>query len=150
MHAGLSAVLDSNVLISLLVFEDPRYPRIAAAWRDGALRVLTDDDCAAEFQRVLAYPQLNLTPAQRSAVRAAFESRVCRVEAAGKGGATCGAALPRCADADDQKFLELAARSGADCLVTGDRKLLKLARGVRFAILTADALERRLAPAMHR
>jgi predicted nucleic acid-binding protein len=55
------------------------------------------------------------------------------------------AALPLCADPDDQKFLELAARCGADCLVTGDRELLKLARRVPFAILTADALEKNLA-----
>ncbi|MGI4857360.1 MAG: PIN domain-containing protein, partial [Janthinobacterium lividum] len=36
--------------------------------------------------------------------------------------------LPRCSDRDDQKFLELAARSGAHWLVTKDKALLKLAR----------------------
>ena len=49
--------------------------------------------------------------------------------------------------ADDQKFLELAAACGADYLVTEDRELLKLARRAPFAIVTAGALEQRLAAA---
>jgi hypothetical protein len=51
-------------------------------------------------------------------------------------------ALPRCADRDDQKFLELARDSGADWLVTADKALLKLARRDRlrglFRILTPE------------
>jgi putative PIN family toxin of toxin-antitoxin system len=142
-HAVLSVVLDSNVLISLLVFEDPRYPRIAAGWRDGRLCVLKDEPCAAEFRRVLAYPRLKLAGERQAAIYAEFE-KCARMVAPG-GGREGGAALPLCADADDQKFLELAARSGADCLVTGDGELLRLARRVPFAILTADELEQRLA-----
>ena len=50
--------------------------------------------------------------------------------------------LPHCRDADDQKFLELAARCRADVLVTRDRQLLRLARHrlrpPPFAILTAE------------
>jgi predicted nucleic acid-binding protein len=34
--------------------------------------------------------------------------------------------LPRCKDRDDQKFLELAARCGANILVSKDKALLKL------------------------
>ena len=34
--------------------------------------------------------------------------------------------LPRCKDKDDQKFLELSARCGADVLVSKDKALLKL------------------------
>ena len=53
------------------------------------------------------------------------------------------AALPRCKDRDDQKFLELARDAGADWLVTADKALLRLARGGRlrglFRILTPEA-----------
>ena len=49
--------------------------------------------------------------------------------------------LPRCRDADDQKFLVLAALCGADLLVTRDKLLLKLARHRHrpppFGIVTA-------------
>ncbi len=41
--------------------------------------------------------------------------------------------LPRCKDPDDQKFLELAARSGADLLVSKDKALLKLRGRTRLA-----------------
>ena len=43
--------------------------------------------------------------------------------------------LPRCRDADDQKFLELAATAGADVLVTKDRELLRMKRGLPFRVL---------------
>ena len=50
-------------------------------------------------------------------------------------------ALPRCRDADDQKFLILARRCRADLLITRDRLLLAVARQRRlllpFAIVTA-------------
>jgi len=46
--------------------------------------------------------------------------------------------LPRCKDPDDQKFLELAARTGANLLVSKDKALLRLARkpGLPFRIAT--------------
>lgn len=42
---------------------------------------------------------------------------------------------PRCADPDDQKFIELAYASQADCLVTEDSKLLILNSRITFPIL---------------
>lgn len=137
-------VLDSNVLISLLVFADPRYPLIARGWRENRLRVVTDEDCTEEFRRVLAYPQLRLDETRQLAVFAEFRRLSSRHEGPPAAEQAMRNGLPLCADADDQKFLELAARSSADFLVTGDRELLKLARHVTFAIVTADELERRL------
>jgi putative PIN family toxin of toxin-antitoxin system len=134
-------VIDSNVLISLLVFDDPRYRGIQTAWRSGRVRVLTAGDCAREFERVLGYPRLKLEEARQSAIYQAFRALVTMHE----GGSATSALLPQCADAADQKFLELAAACDADFLVTGDRELLKLARRVPFAIVTAGELERRLA-----
>ena len=55
-------------------------------------------------------------------------------------------ALPRCKDRDDQKFLELAARSNADILVSKDKALLKL-RGrtkLAFQIVKPAVLSARL------
>ena len=51
--------------------------------------------------------------------------------------------LPRCRDADDQKFLILGVRCKADLLITRDKLLLKLARHRHkpppYAIVTAEA-----------
>lgn len=53
--------------------------------------------------------------------------------------------LPRCADPDDQKFLELALASGAQCLLSKDKALLQLARRTAregwFQILCPSAWE---------
>jgi putative PIN family toxin of toxin-antitoxin system len=139
----LTLVIDSNVLVSLLVFDDPRYRGILAAWRSGRVRVVADEACAREFLRVLGYPQLKLEEARQSAIYEAFRSSV-TIHV----GESAAAALQlQCADADDQKFLDLAAACDADYLVTGDRELLKLARRAPFAIVTAGELEKRLAGA---
>jgi putative PIN family toxin of toxin-antitoxin system len=137
----LTLVIDSNVLISLLVFDDPRYGGIQAAWRSARLRVVADEACAAEFLRVLGYPQLKLEEPRQSAIYEVFLSLVTMHA----GTSAAAPPLPQCADADDQKFLDLAAACGADCLVSGDRELLKLARRAPFAIVTAEELEKRLA-----
>jgi predicted nucleic acid-binding protein len=59
--------------------------------------------------------------------------------------------LPRCTDADDQKFLELARDSGAKCLITSDKALLKLARRLKqagiFRIITPVAALAEFCPA---
>ncbi|MEJ0048397.1 MAG: putative toxin-antitoxin system toxin component, PIN family [Rhodospirillales bacterium] len=138
-------MFDSNVLISLLVFRDPRYPRITVALRTGAATAVTDERCAAEFRRVLGYPQLRLAESRQAEVYLEFEAgaRLFSNKAAPH------PALPACSDPDDQKFLELAQACGADSLITGDRALLKLrkrhAKSLAFSILTADELEERLA-----
>lgn len=44
--------------------------------------------------------------------------------------------VPKCRDADDQKFVELAYRAGADALVSGERALLDLSGATPFPILT--------------
>ena len=54
------------------------------------------------------------------------------------------ARLPRCRDADDQKFLDLALTGRAEALVTSDKKLLELAADVPFAVLTPAQLRKRL------
>ena len=55
-------------------------------------------------------------------------------------------AAMRCTDPDDQKFIDLALRSGASALLTRDRAVLKLARRARghgLRIETAIAWQQR-------
>jgi predicted nucleic acid-binding protein len=52
-------------------------------------------------------------------------------------GRRAAAALPRCRDADDQKFLELAAAAGARYLVSKDQALLELAPRVSLFRIAA-------------
>ena len=91
-----------------------------AALEAGQIECLADRRTLDELQRVLTYPQLKLTPEMIVDRYQRYSSLVKMID---EGEAP---PLPRCKDRDDQMFLELAARSGADLLVSKDKALLKL------------------------
>ncbi|MDD2885227.1 MAG: putative toxin-antitoxin system toxin component, PIN family [Dechloromonas sp.] len=116
----LRIVLDTNVVLDLFHWANVDAVPIMAALEAGRITCLADQRTLDELQRVLTYPQLKLTPA----MIAERWQRYCRwVQVVADGEAP---PLPRCKDRDDQKFLELAARSQADLLVSKDKALLKL------------------------
>lgn len=129
-------VLDTNVCLDLLVFGDPVLDPLRAALQSGAVVAIGDAPCRAEWQRVLAYPVLRLDEIARVARLADYDDLMTMAEDA----PAPACALPRCSDPDDQKFLQLAAASGAQWLLTRDDALLRLARRTRrdglFDILT--------------
>ena len=122
-------ILDTNVVLDLLQFRDPRVAGLANALLEGSMRALTDSRCAAEFERVLSYAVFSLDQAARAEVMRQYRASVADT---GLTEAEDASHLPRCSDPDDQKFLELAWRTGAD-LLTRDKALLGLRR--RFAKL---------------
>lgn len=121
---SLRLVLDTNVWLDWLVFNDAGLANVRALVRDGKAEIIIDAECDAELVRVLAYPlqKWTLDPAAQIACIQRFRSTARSVIA------TPTADLPRCRDPDDQKFLALAAGANAWCLITKDRDLLKLAR----------------------
>ncbi len=131
----LRLVLDTNVWLDWLVFDDPAVAPLKAAVAAGGAEVFIDAACEEELERVLARP-LRKTPLDAAAQ--AERLAECRRAARRPDAAAARAGrLPRCRDPDDQKFLELALAGGADYLVTKDRALLELARrGLPFRIVT--------------
>ena len=126
-------VLDTNVCLDLFVFRDPRWGRLDAALRSGAVRAVTRADCRNEWLLVLAYAQFRLEPAIQAAASTAFDSMITCIPAPVAGALTALAPLPRCSDPDDQKFLEVARDASAGFLITKDKALLKLAGKCRRA-----------------
>lgn len=117
-------VLDTNVCLDIFLFGDAQSAALHVAMQRGTIEAVTRADCREEWLRVLHYPQLPVTDAARPGIEAAFDALVrCLPDEL----ATAAAPLPRCADPDDQKFLELAQASGARWLVSKDNELLKLA-----------------------
>jgi putative PIN family toxin of toxin-antitoxin system len=116
----LRLVLDTNVVLDLFHWANTDAVPIMAALAGGQVACLADTGTLDELQRVLTYPQLNLTPEMAADRFRRYSSLVHLVP---DGDAP---PLPRCKDRDDQKFLELAARAGADWLVSKDSALLKL------------------------
>jgi putative PIN family toxin of toxin-antitoxin system len=120
-------VLDTNVCLDLFVFRDPLCSHLLAALRSGAVQAVTREDCRDEWRKVLHYPQLPIDDQLRPTVSDAFDALIELLppEASTVDDAAC---LPRCADPDDQKFLELAFASQARWLLSKDKELLKLDR----------------------
>lgn len=116
----LRLVLDTNVVLDLFHWADADALPILAALEAGRAECLADTATLLELQRVLAYPEFELTPAMIGEHHARY-GRLVRMVPAGE-----APALPRCKDRDDQKFLELAARGNADVLVSKDKALLRL------------------------
>ncbi len=123
----LRLVLDTNVVLDLFHWGNVDAVPIMEALEDGRIECLADQRTLDELQRVLTYPQLKLTP-DMIGERYERYSRLVQLVSAGE-----APPLPRCKDRDDQKFLELAARCGADLLVSKDKALLKLRGRTKLA-----------------
>lgn len=123
-------VLDTNVWIDWLLFDDPAIAPLKAALRDGSARIVIDEACLQELKAVLAYPEFELDAKQKTGHLAEVARCTLRHENRQQADAT---ALPRCSDPDDQKFLALALDSAADWLLTRDKAVLKLHRRLKTA-----------------
>ncbi|BFI95041.1 MAG: hypothetical protein RSP_05510 [Rhodanobacter sp.] len=145
MAAPPRLVLDTNVCLDLFVFGDAACAALRDALAGGAVQAIGDAACREEWLAVLSYPQLALDAARRDAALAAFDARL-PLLADAEHRPPPAPKLPRCADPDDQKFLELAQAGGARWLLTRDKALLKLARRTRrdhgFDIVTPQAWSR--------
>lgn len=117
-------VLDTNIWLDWLVFDDPAVGPLREAQALGRIEIVIDDACETELARVLAYDLGAHTldvPAQ-SACLSRCRDIVTRVPT------PAGRAPASCRDPDDQKFVDLAVAAGASILVTKDHALLEMTR----------------------
>ena len=132
--APLRLVLDTNVWLDWLAFDDAACAPLKRAQADGVVEIFSDEACTRELIAVLNYDlgKRSLNAETQKAKLAEF-LRLVRPHPnpppLRRGGSEDAATpLPKCRDPDDQKFLELARDCSADYLVTKDRALLVLAR----------------------
>ena len=137
-------VLDTNVWLDWLVFDDPSIATIKAAVAAKRAEVFIDAACEAELERALGYDfgrKRTLAAAGRGACLAECRRVAQRIHSTVPEAER--AQLPACRDPDDQKFLEAALNARAGFLVTKDRALLDLARRVaHFRIVAPEAFEK--------
>jgi putative PIN family toxin of toxin-antitoxin system len=136
-------VLDTNVWLDWLVFDDAGVAPLKAAVAADRAQIFIDDACAAELTKVLGYRlRRDILPIDAQAACMAECLRIARRVEMHVDSGSCRP-LPVCRDADDQKFLELARACRADFLITKDLLLLELARRkvqrAPFAIVTPAA-----------
>ena len=60
----IRVVLDTNVLVSALLFEGGRLAWIRQSWQSGRIQPVLAEPTARELLRVLAYPKFQLTHAE--------------------------------------------------------------------------------------
>lgn len=128
-------VLDTNVVLSALVFGGGSPGLIRVGWQSRRFAPLASTATARELVRVLGYPKFGLSAAEQAELLADFMPwvHVVRIpEPIPK--------VPRCRDPSDAPFLHLAVAGKARALVSGDRDLLSMAgtRGI-CPILGVDA-----------
>ncbi len=139
----MKLVLDTNVVMDWLHFRDPGFDPIAQAIVESPVELVSTAECLEELRHVLARPHFGLDEAAQAAMCAAYAARVRLWTADDTTDEPAGEkpTLPRCSDADDQKFLVLAQQARAHYLLTKDRALLRLSAAVLrrrrgFAVLT--------------
>jgi len=130
LTTGLRLVMDTNVWLDWLVFDDPAVAPIRSAVAARRATVFIDEPCAAELGRVLGRKlgRRSLDAAAQAACLAEVRRIAKPIEQVERAEQEEKLVLPRCRDTDDQKFLECAAAARADILITKDQALLELSR----------------------
>jgi putative PIN family toxin of toxin-antitoxin system len=126
---GLKVLLDTNVLISGLLFTGET-SRVVRLWQDRRIIPVISRETFEELRSILQYPKFALS---RREIRDIVEMEI----------------LPYfevidvvervrnvCRDPEDDKFIACAISAGVDYLVTGDRDLADMKRYKNIRILT--------------
>jgi putative PIN family toxin of toxin-antitoxin system len=137
VKGALRVVLDTNVVLSALVFAGGRAGAVRGLWQSARVVPLASAATAAELARALVYPKFGLNADEREALLAEYLPWCESVRVPAR-----GMRVPACRDPDDRAFLELAVAGAADALVSGDRDLLVLRGQVGFEILDVNGLLR--------
>ena len=118
-------VVDTQVVMDWLVFNEPRVQPLATALQSGALRWLVTTAMRDEIRHVLGRGIAARYAPDLALIEASFDTHAEVVNAA--------TPSPRlvCRDPDDQKFIDLALERHARWLVSRDKALLTLAKRAR-------------------
>lgn len=126
-------VIDTNLVLSALVFAQGRLSQLRLAWQGAQCQPLVSSLTAAELIRVLSYPKFKLTVEEQQELLADYLPYCTTVRMPDKLPVT-----PDCRDKFDLPFLQLAVSGKADFLVSGDQDLLVLEGKFVCPIITAD------------
>jgi putative PIN family toxin of toxin-antitoxin system len=134
----LRVVIDTNVVVSALLFAGGRLNWLRQAWQQGVVVPVVSQATAKELLRVLAYPKFGLTNREQQDVLAEYLP-FCEVAAV-----PAPVAVPELRDGADAIFVQLAISAGVNCLVTGDVDLLSLRGDFAFSVLKPHQLRLRV------
>ena len=133
MTISRRVVLDTNIVLSALLFAQGRLAPVRAAWQQTRFAPLVSTATATELMRALAYPKFRLTPDDQRELLSDYLPYCSTVRMPAVPPRT-----PECRDPYDVPFLQLAVVGKAAFLVTGDRDLLALAGIFACPIIAAE------------
>jgi len=117
-------VLDTNIVLDLLLFDDPAVQALKLALASKNVQWLATPAMREELMRVLDYPKLKAHLAfqqlDAAQVLRQFDAQARLVEVAAR-------VKPVCSDPDDQKFIDLAVAHRA-ILLSKDQAVLRLTK----------------------
>ena len=127
-------VLDTNVVLSALIFTHGRAVALREAWQAGRCEPHVSKATAGELIRVLGYPKFKLGVDEQRELIGDYLPYCRTVAIPAKPPKT-----PLCRDPFDLPFLQLAIFAKVDVLVTGDQDLLGIDGKLPCPIITFDA-----------
>ena len=134
MRSAPRVVLDTNVVLSALLFSQGRLAPLRLAWQRTAFHPLVSKPTIEELMRALTYPKFKLTSEDRRELLGDYLPYCTTVRMPAKPPRT-----PPCRDAFDVAFLQLAIVGKADYLVTGDKDLLDIPDKAGFPVIAPEA-----------
>lgn len=128
--ARVKLVLDTNVVIDWLVFDDPYMSPLREGVRNKRVEVVTHQPAVDELKRVLGYAALKLDLPRQQWVLERYVAQTSLVLASGARSEALElpGSFPSCRDPDDNHFLALTFHAKADALISRDLAVLKLKR----------------------
>ena len=122
MTQSIRVVLDTNVVLSSLVFRSGHARKVHESWMQGEISPLVSKATVQELIRVLSYPKFGLSQSDQEELLADYlpYAQTVRIPHPPP-------SVPPCRDEMDEPFMHLAVAGQAKVLVSGDRDLLSIA-----------------------
>lgn len=138
-------ILDTNVVLDWLVFNDPALQSLKDAVQKGQVLLYSHRDTLNELRRVLNYPALRLRAIRQSAVLAQYQSLTREADSPAEfspQNLLTPPGFPLCRDADDQLFVALALHCKVEALISRDKRVLALRkRAAKFSLRIMDVAQ---------
>ncbi len=129
----IRAVLDANVFVSGILSANAVPGKILKAWRDERFHLAASPAILDELDRVLRYPKIGRLLGWSAAEVADFVEDVAGLAIMTPGKLVLAVITD---DPSDNRYLECAVESQADCIVTGDHHLKDLVQFQGIEILS--------------
>ena len=133
-----TVILDTNILLDILVFDDQRAHPLRAALSNQELDALVTDETLDELIDVISRPQFSLDKQKQAEILLQWRiwSRLVKQS-------DLQIAPWKCKDRDDQVFINLAFSFKPSTLISKDKLVLKLAKRAikKEVIITSDHLQ---------